>query len=169
MGIIAKLSIDWDKAYRILERLNISMPTAIPGEPLNLEHLRDLAIEVHMKRDKCTEVYQRVSRKEANCKRDVRLAKENLRLQRIANRNDSDVLRCTTKTEKESLIEELVVVSSSRLAILQGRLDEWQAYLSSVDMQLKQLEQSKQILNTLTKLTLADLKLSGQLPDTYHL
>ena len=163
------MSVKWDKLFEIIGGLSVTMPDPQPGEPLDLEHLRDLAMLVVQKRNDATKVYQRLTQKVAVLKRDVRVLKEALRIAKIQALSEPEIRTLRTKREREMAVEEMTVAASGSLAIKEGKLAEWESALSAVDMQIKGLEQQKQVFNTLVKLTLADLKLSGDLPDVYRL
>jgi hypothetical protein len=152
---------DWDRAYKLMGSFTVSLPEVEPGEVHDLQKLRGLVEECYRQRERCQTFLLKLQAAKAKAKRDAVVLKETLKIAAMQAHTEPDIRRLPNKAARERAVSELLMSEHQSLILKQATLQEFETAVDCCQMQLSGLETAKQQINTLVRLTLAELELEN--------
>lgn len=158
-GIGITMTIDWQKFYRVLDRMTIQIPEPDPADPDQLHDIMRLFVTVNNKRMILDKTMRKLERRLGATRNDIVVYEERLKIERAEYMHQGNELAlCKNKDERNSMLDLLTRSTSARLASLRADKANLMHARDAVESTMNTLKSSKETLNGMKTILLTEME-----------
>lgn len=151
--------INYQKFYRLLDRMTVRIPEPDAANPAQLHEIGKLLIRTNNHRAALDRTLTKLDRLIGSTKNDIEIVKEQLRIDRAEARHDPNAIAgCNNKEEREAMVDLLTRRRSAQLAQLQAKRSQLEHAKQAVESKMNTLKACKETLNSLKTIILSDME-----------
>jgi len=153
------MAIDFEKFYKLLNRMRVSIPEPDEANPARMHEIGTLLARVSNNRVTLDTTARKLDRMLGSTKNDIEIYIEKVRIARAEATHDHEALAgCSNKEQRQAMIDLLTRNESAHLALLKAKKGQLEHARAAVESMIQTLKATKETLNSLKSIMISDME-----------